>query len=105
MEDLDELADEVGEERVRRVLLSVDARRALREFTRDCAVRFAEQLWRQRVLRKAVVERLQQRYEFKERKAYMIADEGLERFAKSRDAFAKPAGTIESGSKEADSNG
>jgi len=92
--------DEFGEDRGRRLLEIVDelgVRAALRAFERECSVRFSAQLWSQHVDRKAIVTRLQQRYGYKERKAYMIADEGLTRFAKRRGEFAKARGNIELG--------
>lgn len=107
MDDPVELALELGEDRARRLFTLVDelgVRAALRAFDRECSVRFSAQLWSQHVERKAIVTRLQQRYGFKERKAYMVADEGLTRFAKTRAAFAKERGNIQSGKTEIDSD-
>ena len=98
MEDVDalvELAEDIGEERVRRVLLQAKAHKAIADFDRAMAVRFALHLWHQRAGRRAIVERLQQRYAFKERTAYNIANEGLQRFAKGRGEVAKNGSTFE----------
>ena len=76
-----ELIEGVREDDVRRALAKLQARRALIEFDRACAVRFAEHLWGLRTPRKSVVRQVQQRYGLKQRLAYIVADEGLERFA------------------------
>lgn len=96
MDGLAELAKAIGEERVRRVLVSVDARRALREFDRACAIRYAIQLLQQRVGRPAIRDRLIGRYGFARRTCYRVLDTALEQYcARTRDALAHRAATIE----------
>jgi hypothetical protein len=95
VDDLVELADDIGEDRLRRVLLRANALRTVAELDRAMAVALAQRLWHRHVNRRDIVERLIARYQFSERTSYRIADEGLERFAKSRGRLAKPASIID----------
>ena len=97
MDHLVELAADIGEERVRLVLLRANALRAVSEFDRTMAARFAERLWHQRVPQREIVDRLIARYQYSERTSYRIANEGLDRFAKTRGRLARPPGMIEPG--------
>jgi hypothetical protein len=94
-DELIELAADLGEAGVRRVLLSAGASAALRAFDRACAIALAIDLRRRRVERKQIIERLIVAYGFSRRKAYMVDDEAIDRFCKSRVGFAKDQGTIE----------
>jgi len=85
MDDLIAIADSVGEEVVRRVLVQINAARALTAFDRAMAVRFAERLWHRRIEKRRIVEYIVARYEFSQATSYRIADEALENFSKRRD--------------------
>lgn len=96
MDGLAELVEDIGEDRVRRVLVSADARRALREFDRACAIRYALQLLQQRVERPAIRDRLIGRYGFARRTAYRCIDAAIEQFcARTRGQLTHPTATIE----------
>ena len=82
MQRWSDLADESGEDAVRRVLVRAEAPRAVAEFDREMAVRMAARLWRQCVEKRVIVDRLIARYRFSQATAYRIADQALE--------FSKP---------------
>jgi len=79
----------LDEGKARRLLEGLGQRAALREFERQCARAFAIELRRRRVERRHIVERLIARYGFSERKAYMVDDEAIAEFCKSRVGFAR----------------
>jgi hypothetical protein len=85
----------LDEAKARRLLEDLGTRSALRQWERDCAVRYALRLHRARTPRRTIVERLLARYEFSERTAYTVVDEMLRRFAESRVGFAESGTMIE----------
>jgi hypothetical protein len=84
MDEAVELALDLGEDRGRRLLLSLGARAAVREFDKACAVRYAVHLLHERCPRVEIRNRLAQRYPFSQRTAYYCIDEALIHFCNGR---------------------
>jgi hypothetical protein len=85
VDELDELAEDLGEDRVRRVLLIADAAPALiSSFDRLRAVRRALRMWHQRLERREIVNRLIAAYGFSQATSYRIAEEALAKFLNGR---------------------
>jgi hypothetical protein len=75
--DVAELLHTLDEAKARRLLEGLGQRAALREFGRQCAVRFAVDLLLQRAERPQIRDRLMQRYGLERRTAYLRIDEAL----------------------------
>jgi hypothetical protein len=79
-DDIAALLRTLQEGDARRLLGGLGQRAALREFERDCAIRYALALFHQRVDRLMIRDRLMQRYELGIRTAYRYIDEALIHF-------------------------
>ncbi len=84
-----ELADELGEGAIRRVLWTAGAAAAVRAFDRQCAIAYAAELLRQRVGTGELRDRLMARYSVSERTAFRYFAEALKSLPQGRDAGSK----------------
>lgn len=87
--DLVEIAEDLGEDGVRRVLQSVGASAALRAFNRDCAIRYALELLERRLSTAEVRARLIARYNVSVRSAYRLFGEAIKSLPNPPDAGSK----------------
>ncbi len=78
----------LSEQDARTLLLELGALSALKSFDRDCAQRYAAELFGQRCTRAIIRARLVQRFGLSERSAYRLIDSVMQNCAKSAHVLA-----------------